>query len=411
MNAAIPFPVTKGHFFPLLESLSKKGQFMNDPVVRNTGQKSLPFISESRSPLSEDSQTRAESLADTTYAKGLFDNLQPLQVGLGESDRNSFDDLLQSHNSTQIVATKTILQPVWHQGDVTSTPEISDTVTNCDVAQLAKDTGVFSSTPSPHFAALDWILGPKNATSSYTRLLAALIRLEARANKDQDVAWAEDCRQTWIAIRKLESGECTHFSTATAQACLEMFGVSILQLQNKITARRMAKLGKEYPLWFDQNGKLIPEAPTYEQGKQMGSGIPRMEILEPRIHPRGTPEVSTRMRTKDGVSGFYDGDAISQQDSGGKSNCKVGDLLLPDLLPPAHRELSREESLIPDERAEEVPAPEGVVYCGKPIPSPDGATSEVLRGHLVAQDINQPINSKKPVQSTKLGADDERRTI
>ena len=84
-----------------------------------------------------------------------------------------------------------------------------------------------------------------------------LDRLEAAELAEPDIWFRQDYRQAFICVSLARKGERQPFITSSYR----IFGIHPDMVWPQIMAKRKAKLGKEFPDWFDQAGNLKPDVP------------------------------------------------------------------------------------------------------------------------------------------------------
>jgi hypothetical protein len=97
-----------------------------------------------------------------------------------------------------------------------------------------------------------------------------LDRLWEAEKSEPDVHLRSDYRQAFICVSLASRGEPQPFITSSYR----IFGVHPDNVWPEIMAKRKAKLGKEFPDWFDQAGNLKPDIP----GKKPAPYVPDEQV-------------------------------------------------------------------------------------------------------------------------------------
>lgn len=93
-------------------------------------------------------------------------------------------------------------------------------------------------------------LSPMTASRILDRLMEAEM-------SEPEIWFRQDYRQAFICVSLASRGEAQPFVTSSYR----IFGIHPDNVWPQIMAKRKAKLGKEFPEWFDQAGNLQPDIP------------------------------------------------------------------------------------------------------------------------------------------------------
>jgi hypothetical protein len=131
-------------------------------------------------------------------------------------------------------------------------PELSP----CEISSLS-DAARFQTValpPKPSPFALEWLISPKTKITLHERIMARLIQAEAH---ETDIWLRQDYRQAFICVSLAAKGNTEPFVVASYQ----VYGIHPDKVWPKILWNRQARLGREFPNWYDASGMMKPDLP------------------------------------------------------------------------------------------------------------------------------------------------------